>query len=77
MNSPFRIQHYFGSSIPSRGDILCQKTRMIMVRVSYPSESKIADFQVTGGVQKQIARLEISVENIRRVDVFETSKNLI
>lgn len=76
-HSPFGIQHYFGSAIPSRCDVLCQETRMVMIRISDPSKSKVADFQVAGGVQKQVARLQIPMQHVGRVNVLETSQNLI
>ena len=50
---------------------------MIMVRIGDSGKPEIADFQVTRSVQQQIARLQISMEYIRRMDVFQTSQDLI
>ena len=46
------------------------------VSVPCPGQTKVTDLEVTGGVEKQIAGLQISVENICGVYELEPSQNL-
>lgn len=73
----FRVQHDFRRPVPSRGDVLREETGMVVLRIRHPGEAKVADFKVTRGVQKQITGLQISMQNVRRVDVLQAPKNLV
>lgn len=42
-----------------------------------PPKSHDYCLQVTGGVQQQVARLQVSMEHIGRVNVFEAAQNLV
>jgi hypothetical protein len=42
----------------------------------HAGQAKIADFQVAVGVDEDVGGLEVPVENIRRVDVFQASQDL-
>jgi hypothetical protein len=41
-----------------------------------PEYVSLAHLQVAGGVEKKVGWLEVSMENIRRVDVLQASQNL-
>ena len=50
---------------------------MVMLRVSHAGKPKVTNLQITSGVQKKVAGLEVPVEDIGGVDVLEAAKNLI
>ena len=50
---------------------------MIMLGVRHPREAKVANLEVACCVQQQVAGLQVTVENIGRVDVLESPENLI
>ena len=50
---------------------------MIVFRVGNPGETKITNLEITGGVQQQVAGLEISVQHICRVNVLQTPQYLV
>lgn len=67
------VQQELGRSVPPRNNILHHE-------VSFscgPCEAKIPNFQITFGIQQQVARPEVSMQDIRRVDVLQSSKQLI
>lgn len=73
-------EHDLRSTVPSRGDILCLRTNLAgLVGIGSDSscQTEIANLQFTVGIHKQIARLQIAMENVGRVDVFETAENLV
>ena len=39
-------------------------------------EAEVTDFEVAAGIQKEIARLQVAVQNICRVDVLQASEHL-
>lgn len=39
--------------------------------------NRTTHLQITGGVQEQVRRFQVAMEHVRRVDVLETSKNLV
>ena len=45
-------------------------------RVS-PRETEVADLELTVGVNQEVTRLEIAMNNVSGVDVLETAKGLI
>lgn len=56
-----RVKHDFRSSIPPRGHVFCEEARMIVVRIRDSRQTEIADLKVTGGIQQQITRFQVSV----------------
>ena len=65
--SYLRIKHNFGCSVPTSGDILCQETSMIVIRIGHSCKAKITNLQTdrvytTQKKQElgQIAYLEIT-----------------
>ena len=50
---------------------------MVMLRVRHPRQPEVADFEIAGCVQQEVAGLQIPVEDVGRVDVLESPENLI
>ena len=50
---------------------------MVMLRVGHAGEAEVTDLEVAGGVQQQVAGLQISVEDVGGVDVLEAAQYLI
>ena len=48
-----------------------------MFRVGHPGQTKITNLEITGGVQQQVAGLQISVEDVGGVNVLEAAQYLI
>ena len=71
-------QHDLRRTIPPRRYIL-RHVSSILLRIhgEATGQSKITDLELAVGVDEQIARLEITVQNICRVYVFQATKNLI
>lgn len=67
-------KHNLRSTVPSRGNVLCHVS-CVLIRVDgeASSETKVANLELAIGIDKQVAGLEISVEDIGRVDVLETT----
>lgn len=66
------------SPIPSHGDILCHEVLAIGLQTSFskqvPScEAKVTDFQFTIGVDEEIGRFEVPMENICGVNVIQAA----
>lgn len=55
------IKHNFRSSVPPRGHVFREETRVIVLRVRNSRQTEVADLKVTGGIQQQITRLQVSV----------------
>jgi hypothetical protein len=58
-------QHDLGSAIVSRRDVASH------LGVLYTGQTKIANLQITVLVHKDIARLQVTVDDTGRVDVFQ------
>jgi len=78
-----KTQHDLRGPVPPRCDILCHEA---LITSSFrgatagsitPCETKIADFELTVGVDEEISRFEITVKDVRRVYVLETAKSLV
>ena len=77
-------QHDLWRSIPPGSDVFSHEA---LVRTSLrtgtsprgvsPRETEVADLELTVGVNQEVTRLEITVNNISGVDVLETAKGLI
>ena len=50
---------------------------MIVLRIRHPGEAEITNLEITGRVEQQIAGLQISVEDVGRVDVLEAPQYLV
>jgi len=71
-------QNDFRSSIPTSRDVVCHLSRLSkQVRDVRSGQAEVAYFQVTITVDQQVARLEISVKNARRVEVLKATQDLV
>jgi len=71
-------QHDLRSTVPSRRDVFCHVS-CILFRVNRESsgQSKITNLQLAIGVHQQVTRLQITVKNIGRMDVFQSTEDLV
>ena len=71
-------QHDLRCTIPARRHVFGHEAG-ILIRVygEATSKTKIADLELAVGVHQEIAGLKISVEDVRRVYVFQPTKNLV
>jgi len=76
-------QHYLRCSVPARGDIFRHKTliscgpRGAAPRGVAPSKTEIANLEFAISINKQVPRLQVAMQHIGRVDIFQTTKSLI
>jgi hypothetical protein len=54
-----------------------QDSNMIVLGISDASQPKVADLEITIAVQQDVARLEIAVNHVGRVNVLQASKDLV
>ena len=57
--------------------LTCQEASVIMLRISDSGQSKVADLEITSRVEKEVAGLQVPVEDISRVDVLQAPQYLI
>ena len=50
---------------------------MVMLRVRHPRQPEVANFEIACCVHQQVAGLQVPMEDVGRVDVFEAPENLI
>ena len=50
---------------------------MVMVWIRDSGQTKIANLEIAGGVEEQIRRLQIAMQNVGGVNVLEAAKNLV
>jgi hypothetical protein len=71
-----KAEHNLGCAIPPRRDIFGHEP--LLLRLIKPaSKSKIANLELAVRVNEQVARLEIAVQHVGRVDVFQTAERLV
>lgn len=71
-------QHDLGSTVPASGDVLGHESNVWLCIVTESTrQSEITDLELAVGVDEQVAGLQVTVENISRVDVFEAAADLI
>ena len=50
---------------------------MVVLGVRHPREAEVTDLEVAGGVEQEVAGLEVAVEDVGRVDVLEAPEDLV
>ena len=50
---------------------------MIVFGVGHSGQAKVTDLEVAGGVEQEVAGLEVAVEDVCRVDVLEAPEDLV
>lgn len=82
VHTSFRIalkaQHDLRGTVPPCGDVFCHVAG-ILIRVNREATGKteITDLEFAVGVDEQVARFQVSVQHIGRVDVLQTAQDLI
>jgi len=70
-------QHNLGSTVPTSGNVFGHEARVVFSRCSGASQAKVADLEVTIGIEQKIRRLQITMKDIGRVHGLESSESLI
>ena len=71
-----KAEHDLGGAIPPRRDILGHKA--LLLRLIEPTrEPKIAYFEFAVRVHEQVSRLEVAVEHVSGVDIFQAAQRLV
>jgi len=68
-------EHNLGSTIVASHDVLGQIFTLLFAQVA--TEAKVTDFEITVLVQQNVTRLEISMNNIGRVQVLKSAQDLV
>ena len=71
-----KAEHDLRRAVPPRRDVLGHET--LLLRLVEPArEPEIANLELAVRVHEQVARLEIAVQHVGRVDVFEAAERLV
>mmetsp|Transcript_26675 Transcript_26675/g.67850 ORF Transcript_26675/g.67850 Transcript_26675/m.67850 type:complete len:234 (-) Transcript_26675:372-1073(-) len=70
------LHEQLGSAVPPRHHVLRQEVEAVRW-VHTARQTEVGDLQITVLVHEQIGRLEVTVENVARVDVFEAAEQLV
>jgi hypothetical protein len=71
-----KAEHDLGRAVPPRRDVLGHEP--LLLRLVEPArEPEIADLQLAVRVHEQIARLEVAMEDISRMDILQAAERLI
>lgn len=71
-------KHDFGGSIPSGSNVFRHVARILLrIRRKATCKTEITNFELAISIDQQIARLQIAVQNIGRVDVLEAAQDLV
>ena len=71
-----KAEHDLGGAVPPRRDVLGHKA-LLLGLVEPAREPEIANFELAVRVHEQVARLEVAVEHISRVDIFQAAQRLV
>ncbi len=71
-----KAEHNLRCAIPPRRDIFGHEP-LLLGLIKPAGKSKIANFELAIRVDEQVARLEIAVQHVGRVDVFQTAERLV
>jgi len=70
-------EHDLGRTIPPIHDVIGHEPRRQPRVVEPACQSEIANLKLAVRVHEQVARLEVAMHHIGRVDVFQTTENLV
>ena len=71
-----KAKHDLGGTIPPRRNVLGHKA-LLLGLIKPPREPKIANFELAVRIHEQVSRLEIAVEHVGRVDIFQAAQRLV
>jgi hypothetical protein len=71
-------EHDLGRAVPPRRDILSH-VPSILLRVDREAarQAKIANLELAIGIDEQVARLQVAVQHVGRVDILEAAQDLV
>ena len=73
-----KAEHDLGCSIPTCGHVLCHEAPVLLwVDREASGQAKVTNLELAVRINQKIARFEISMQNICRVDVLESTEDLI
>ena len=71
-----KAEHDLRRAVPPRRDVLGHEA--LLLRLIEPArEPKIADLEFAVRVHEQVSRLEVAVQHVGRVDVFQATQRLV
>lgn len=71
-------EHDLRCPIPPGRHVLCHVPSVLLRILREPSgQTEVADFEFAIGVDEQVSRFQVSVEDICRVDIFEATQDLV
>mmetsp|Transcript_28317 Transcript_28317/g.83162 ORF Transcript_28317/g.83162 Transcript_28317/m.83162 type:complete len:375 (-) Transcript_28317:10-1134(-) len=70
-------QHDFRCPVPPRGHVLRHEPRVVLFGVCHAREAEVTHLEVAVAVEEEVGRLQVPVEHVCRVDVFEAAKDLV
>ncbi len=75
-----KCEHDFWGAIPAGRDVFCHEARLGPRRLrglNGARKAEVADLEVTIGVEKEVRRLEVAVDDVCRVQRLERAQILI
>lgn len=71
-------EHDFRCSVPSRCDVFSHIPGILLrVDTEASRQAEIGNLQFAVGVDQQVTRLQVTVQHIGAVDVFQTAQDLV
>ena len=71
-----KAEHDLRRAVPPRRDILSHEA--LLLRLVEPTrEPKIANLELAVCIHEEVARLEVAVQHVGRVDVFQAAERLV
>ena len=71
-------EHDFGSSVPSRRDVFSHVPSILLWINTEPSrQAEIGNLQLAVRVDEQVAGLQVTVQHVGAVDVFQPAQDLV
>lgn len=71
-------EHDFGRAVPAGGDVFGHVASVLLrVDGKATGEAEIANLELAVGIDEQVTGLQVAVQDVGGVDVFQTTKNLV
>jgi hypothetical protein len=73
-------QHDFGCAVPPGSDVFCHESRLRaggFCGLDGTRETKVTDLEIAVGVEKEVGRFEIPVDDVGGVEGFECTEGLV
>ena len=71
-------EHNLGGAIPTGRNVLSHVPSILLWIDAEPSrQAEIGNLELAVGVDQQVSRLQVTVQDVCTVDVFQTAQNLV